>query len=101
VGVVMHFRDITRRARYEKTAVQPLGGGKHWPPLFWVDPVGRCVVYANKAATNNWTTASKAFIGWTSTPWTLTSRAGAGLYQTTFEISQDARHFEVGFAAAA
>jgi hypothetical protein len=48
--------------RAEKTAVQPLGGGKHWP-LFWVDPVGRCVVYANKAATNNWTTASKAFIG--------------------------------------
>ena len=98
VGVVMHFRDITERARAEKKLHFNRLVVENTGPLFWVDPVGRCVVYANKAACEQLGYTIEAFIGMdiNTLDVDLTPEQARNI-KRHFEISQDARHFESRF----
>ena len=63
VGLVFNFRDVTERSRadrkiqFNRLVVENSG------PLFWLDPVQRRVVYANKAACEQLGYDIEAFIG--------------------------------------
>ena len=50
VGLVFNFRDITERARAERKIRFNQLVVENSAPLFWLDPIQRRVVYANKAA---------------------------------------------------
>jgi two-component system sensor histidine kinase/response regulator len=50
VGLVFNFRDITARARAERKIRFNQLVVENSAPLFWLDPLQRKVVYANKAA---------------------------------------------------
>ena len=50
VGLVFNFRDVTERSRAERKILFNRLVVENSGPLFWLDPVVRRVVYANKAA---------------------------------------------------
>ena len=50
VGIVFNFRDITERERAERKIRFNQLVVENSAPLFWLDPIQRRVVYANKAA---------------------------------------------------
>lgn len=50
VGLVFNFRDVTERSRAERKILFNRLVVENSAPLFWLDPVVRRVVYANKAA---------------------------------------------------
>ena len=50
VGLVFNFRDVTERSRAERKILFNRLVVENSGPLFWLDPVARRVVYANKAA---------------------------------------------------
>ncbi|MBC7547501.1 MAG: response regulator, partial [Polaromonas sp.] len=98
VGVVMHFRDITERARAEKKLLFNRLVVENTGPLFWLDPVGRCVVYANRAACVQLGYSIEDFIGMdiATLDVDLTPEQIRAI-KRHFEISQDPRHFESRF----
>ncbi len=98
VGVVMHFRDITERARAEKKLLFNRLVVENTGPLFWLDPVGRRVVYANKAACEQLGYSIEEFIGLdiAALDVDITPEQVRAI-KRHFEISRDARHFESRF----
>ncbi len=50
VGLVFNFRDVTERSRAERKIFFNRLVVENSSPLFWLDPIRRQVVYANKAA---------------------------------------------------
>ena len=98
VGVVMHFRDITERARADKKLLFNRLVVENTGPLFWLDPVGRRVVYANKAACEQLGYSIEEFIGLdiAALDVDITPEQVQAI-KRHFEISRDARHFESRF----
>ena len=50
MGLVFNFRNVTERSRAERKILFNRLVVENSAPLFWLDPVQRRVVYANKAA---------------------------------------------------
>jgi two-component system, sensor histidine kinase and response regulator len=63
VGLVLNFRDVTERQRAERKIRFNQLVVENSAPLFWLDPVQRRVVYANKAACEQLGYAIETFIG--------------------------------------
>ena len=63
VGLVFNFRDVTQRSRAERKILFNRLVVENSSPLFWLDPVKREVVYANKAACEQLDYSIEDFIG--------------------------------------
>ena len=63
VGLVFNFRDITERERAERKIRFNQLVVENSAPLFWLDPIQRRVVYANKAACEQLGYDIETFIG--------------------------------------
>ena len=98
VGVVMHFRDITDRARAEKILLFNRLVVENTGPLFWLDPVQRRIVYANKAACQQLGYTIEKFIGMdiATLDVDITPEKVRAIKQN-FELNRDAQHFESRF----
>ncbi len=98
VGLVFNFRDITERDRAQRKILFNRLVVENSGPLFWLDPVQRLVVYANKAACAQLGYAIEDFIGLeisaidvTATPEKLNALNEA------LERSEKPRYFESRF----
>ena len=63
VGVVFNFRDVTERSRADRKILFNRTVVENSAPLFWLDPLQRRVVYANKAACEQLGYDIEEFIG--------------------------------------
>ncbi|MES2398364.1 MAG: response regulator [Pseudomonadota bacterium] len=63
VGLVFNFRDVTERSHAERKILFNRLVVENSGPLFWLDPVARRVVYANKAACEELGYPIEEFIG--------------------------------------
>jgi len=63
VGLVFNFRDVTERSRAERKILFNRLVVENSGPLFWLDPVRRQVVYANKAACEQLRYGIEEFVG--------------------------------------
>ena len=98
VGVVMHFRDITERARAEKKLLFNRLVVENTGPLFWLDPGERRVVYANKAACEQLGWRIEEFIGMDISALDVdTTPEHVRAIKRHFEVSRDTQHFESRF----
>ena len=98
VGLVFNFRDVTERSRAERKILFNRLVVENSAPLFWLDPVQRRVVYANKAACAELGYPIEDFIGLELSALDVdTSPETVAEIKKNLEASPKPQHFESRF----
>ncbi len=98
VGLVFNFRDVTARSRSQRKILFNQLVVENSGPLFWLDPVTRRVVYANKAACEELGYPIEEFVGLELATLDVdTSAETVADIKVDLEESSRPRHFESRF----
>ncbi|MES2412427.1 MAG: response regulator [Pseudomonadota bacterium] len=97
-GLIFNFRDVTERSRAERKILFNRLVVENSGPLFWLDPVERRVVYANKAACEELGYPIEEFVGLELSVLDVdTSNEAVEKIKADLEESPKPRHFESRF----